>query len=223
MTKAAKPATKVAAKPKPGPKAKPTAKGDAKAKNAPKVKDVAKAKGTAKIKGVAKTKAEASKQVKGKKSVTKPAVGKQIKSAKQAKQKSLKAKKSVSKGVWTKRARKVRTSVHFHRPYVKHLPRNPKYTRKSVPTKPKLDEFSIIKNPLTTESAMKKIEDQNTLVFIVDKKANKPQVKTAIKELYKISVDNVNTMIRPDGQKKAYIRLASDYDALDVANKIGII
>ena len=28
---------------------------------------------------------------------------------------------------------------------------------------------------------------------------------------------------RPDGQKKAYVRLAPDYDALDVASKIGII
>ncbi len=28
---------------------------------------------------------------------------------------------------------------------------------------------------------------------------------------------------RPDGTKKAYVRLTSDYDALDVANKIGII
>lgn len=28
---------------------------------------------------------------------------------------------------------------------------------------------------------------------------------------------------RPDGQKKAYVRLARDYDALDIANKIGII
>lgn len=27
----------------------------------------------------------------------------------------------------------------------------------------------------------------------------------------------------PDGLKKAYVRLAPDYDALDVANKIGII
>ena len=26
--------------------------------------------------------------------------------------------------------------------------------------------------------------------------------------------------IRPDGQKKAYVRLAPDYDALDVANKV---
>ncbi len=28
---------------------------------------------------------------------------------------------------------------------------------------------------------------------------------------------------RPDGQKKAYVRLTADYDALDVANKIGVI
>ena len=28
---------------------------------------------------------------------------------------------------------------------------------------------------------------------------------------------------RPDGNKKAYVRLTADYDALDIANKIGII
>merc|ERR1712178_593207 len=77
--------------------------------------------------------------------------------------------------------------------------------------------------PLTTESAMKKIEDNNTLVFIVDKRSNKPQIKYAVKKLYDIDVSKVNTLIRPDGEKKAYVRLAPDYDALDVANKIGII
>lgn len=30
-------------------------------------------------------------------------------------------------------------------------------------------------------------------------------------------------IFRPDGTKKAYVRLTPDYDALDVANKIGII
>ena len=30
-------------------------------------------------------------------------------------------------------------------------------------------------------------------------------------------------LLRPDGLKKAYVRLTTDYDALDVANKIGII
>ena len=53
--------------------------------------------------------------------------------------------------------------------------------------------------------------------------ANKHQVKAAVKKLYDINVSKVNTLVRPDGQKKAYVRLAPDYDALDVANKIGII
>ena len=69
---------------------------------------------------------------------------------------------------------------------------------------------------------MKKIEDNNTLVFIVDIKANKHQIKQAVKKLYDIDVAKVNTLIRPDGEK-ANVLLAPDYDALDVANKIGII
>uniref|UniRef100_A0A8I5TEM6 Uncharacterized protein n=1 Tax=Pongo abelii TaxID=9601 RepID=A0A8I5TEM6_PONAB len=70
---------------------------------------------------------------------------------------------------------------------------------------------------------MKKTEDNNTLVFIVDVKANKHQIKQAVKKLYDIDVAKVNTLIRPDGEKKAYVPLAPDCDALDVANKIGII
>uniref|UniRef100_A0A8C9A1X3 60S ribosomal protein L23a n=1 Tax=Prolemur simus TaxID=1328070 RepID=A0A8C9A1X3_PROSS len=70
---------------------------------------------------------------------------------------------------------------------------------------------------------MKKIEDSNTPVFIVDVKANKHQIKQAVRKLYDTDVAKVNTLISPDGEKKAYVRLAPDYDALDVANKIGII
>ncbi len=60
----------------------------------------------------------------------------------------------------------------------------------------RLDHFKIMKFPLTTESAMKKIEDNNTLVFIVDKRANKPQIKYAVKKMYDIDVSKVNTLIR---------------------------
>eukprot|EP00091_Calanus_sinicus_P002491 TRINITY_DN1253_c0_g1_i2.p1 TRINITY_DN1253_c0_g1~~TRINITY_DN1253_c0_g1_i2.p1 ORF type:complete len:148 (-),score=27.74 TRINITY_DN1253_c0_g1_i2:81-524(-) len=77
--------------------------------------------------------------------------------------------------------------------------------------------------PPYTESAMKKIEDNNTLVFICDIKSNKHQIKSAVKKLYDINISKVNTLVRPTGDKKAYVRLAPDYDALDVANKIGII
>jgi large subunit ribosomal protein L23Ae len=55
----------------------------------------------------------------------------------------------------------------------------------------------------------------------LDVKANKHQIKQAVK-LYDIDVAKVNTLIRPD-EEKAYVRLAPDYDALDVANKTGII
>ncbi|CAB3998996.1 60S ribosomal L23a [Paramuricea clavata] len=134
-----------------------------------------------------------------------------------------KARKAVMKGVKSTAKRKVRTSVQFHLPKTLKLPRQPKYPRVSIPRTNKLDQFAIIKHPLTTESAMKKIEDNNTLVFIVDVRANKPKIKGAVKKLYDVDVAKVNTLIRPDGNKKAYVRLAPDYDALDIANKIGII
>ncbi|KAL0132355.1 hypothetical protein PUN28_000261 [Cardiocondyla obscurior] len=138
-------------------------------------------------------------------------------------QKALKAQKKILKGVHGSRVRKIRTSVHFHRPKTFRPPRNPKYPRKSVANRNRMDAFNIIKFPLTTEAAMKKIEDNNTLVFIVHTRANKYHIKASIKKLYDVDVAKVNTLIRPDGKKKAYVRLTRDYDALDVANKIGII
>merc|ERR1711973_90185 len=143
--------------------------------------------------------------------------------AKVATTKALSAQRKVIKGINGTRTRKVRTSVQFRRPKTFRPPRNPKYPRLSAPKRSKMDAYNIIKHPLTTESAMKKIEDNNTLVFIVHTKANKHQIRTSVKKPYDIDVAKVNTLNRPDGQKKAYVRLAPDYDALDVANKIGII
>uniref|UniRef100_UPI00358E1D1F large ribosomal subunit protein uL23 n=1 Tax=Myxine glutinosa TaxID=7769 RepID=UPI00358E1D1F len=141
----------------------------------------------------------------------------------EAKSKALKAKKAVLKGVHSHRKKKVRVSPSFHRPKTLRLRRQPKFPRRSAPRRNKLDHYAIVKYPLTTEAAMKKIEDNNTLVFIVDVKSNKHQIKLAVKKLYNIGVMKVNTLIRPDGEKKAYVRLTPDFDALDVANKIGII
>ncbi|ELW67203.1 Inositol polyphosphate multikinase [Tupaia chinensis] len=56
-----------------------------------------------------------------------------------------------------------------------------------------------------------------------DKVANKHQIKQAVKKLCNIDVAKASTLIRPDAEKKAYVQLAPDYDALDVANKLGII
>jgi len=198
--KAAKPAAK---KPAAKGAAKPAAKGAAKPAAKPKAaaKPAAKAAATKGLKKVAAGK------------VTK---GKSV-------HKALSAQRKVIKGINGTRTRKIRTSVQFRRPKTFRPPRNPKYPRQSAPTRSKMDAYNIIKHPLTTESAMKKIEDNNTLVFIVHTRCNKHQIRTSVKKLYDIDVAKVNTLNRPDGQKKAYVRLAPDYDALDVANKIGII
>jgi len=95
-----------------------------------------------------------------------------------------------------KKSVKKRYTTAFHRPKTLRLLRNPKYSRKSVPKVNPLDQFSILKYPLTTESAMKKIEDNNTLVFIVDVRANKRQITDAVRKMYEIKTAKVNTLIR---------------------------
>lgn len=133
------------------------------------------------------------------------------------------AKKAALKGTNAKKALKVRTSTTFHRPETLKLSRSPKYARKSVPHYQRLDAYKIIVSPIATETAIKKVEDGNILVFQVDLKANKHQIKSAVKELYDVDVLYVNTLVRPNGTKKAYIRLTADHDALDIANRIGYI
>eukprot|EP00069_Balaena_mysticetus_P013191 bmy_08096T0 len=123
----------------------------------------------------------------------------------EAKAKALKAKKAVFKGIHSHKKKKIRTSPTFRWPKTPRLRRQPKYPWKGTPRRNKLDHYAVIKFPLTTESAMKKIEDNNTLVFIVDVKANKHQIKQAVKELYDIDMAKVNTLIKPNGEKKAYV------------------
>lgn len=111
--------------------------------------------------------------------------------------KALTARKAVVKGEYSKVARKIRTSPTFRLPKTLKLARSPKYVRRAVHKRAdKMDEFSIIKFPLNTEAAMRVIENHNTLVFICDVRATKPQIKAAVKKLYDVEVIRVNTLIR---------------------------
>jgi len=113
-------------------------------------------------------------------------------------------------------------SIFFRRPKTRRYPKQPMYPRHSTPRQ-KSNYFSVIKYPLTTESAMQKIEEHNTLVFIVDLRSNKRKIKHAVRKMYDIKAAKVNTLITPDGRKKAYVKLVPEHDALDIANKIGIL
>src|SRR5574340_628349 len=82
---------------------------------------------------------------------------------------ALKTAKAVKSGpTFKKKAKKIRTSVTFHRPKTLKKDRNPKYPRISVTPRNKLDQYQILKYPLTTESAMKKIVFFQAVVGIRD-------------------------------------------------------
>lgn len=81
----------------------------------------------------------------------------------------------------------------------------------------------IIKYPLSNEKAIRLMESDNKLVFVVDLKANKSQVKEAIERLYSVKVVSVNTHIVRDGTKRAYVKFSMDTPAIDVATELGLL
>merc|ERR1712087_382657 len=101
---------------------------------------------------------------------------------------------ALAQGTKSTKTTKIHFKTKFHRPKTLRLLRNGKYSRRSTPRENKLDEYQILKYPLTTESAMKKIEDNNTLVFIVDTRANKRQITEAVLRMYEIKTAKVNTL-----------------------------
>lgn len=135
-----------------------------------------------------------------------------------------KAAKSSKKGA-IRRKYHVRSKLRFFRPSTLRVASNPKYARSTSALKmpSKFDKFSVLVNPLNTEKANKVMTERNTLVFLVHPRANKIQIKKAFNEIYQIKPKSVNTLVRPDGKKKAYIRLRQEDDAVGVASKMGII
>ncbi|MDI9645215.1 MAG: 50S ribosomal protein L23 [Archaeoglobales archaeon] len=79
----------------------------------------------------------------------------------------------------------------------------------------------LIKCFLITEKSVAELE-KNVITAVVDRKANKNKIKKEIEKLFGVEVESVNTLITPKGEKKAYIRLKSEYSAADLLSKLGV-
>ena len=93
--------------------------------------------------------------------------------------------------------------------------------------------YTVIRRPLITEKGLTVKETENTLVFEVDSKASKSEVKQAVETLFKVKVAGVRTSnilgkerrrgkfsgFRPDW-KKAYVRLKSGEKMPDYVNNL---
>ncbi len=86
-----------------------------------------------------------------------------------------------------------------------------------------MDVNDVIFYPLMTESASVMVEKDNKLLFVVNLKAGKCDIKKAVEELYEVKVSKVNLLITPQGVKKAFVKLTPEFKASDVAIKLGIL
>ena len=64
-----------------------------------------------------------------------------------------------------------------------------------------ISSYDIIKSLLRTEKSTM-YEPQGKYLFLVDKSANKIQIKRAVEEIYKVKVKNVNTFISRGKMKR---------------------
>lgn len=86
-----------------------------------------------------------------------------------------------------------------------------------------MDPFTIIKYPLSTEKSIRLMESENKLIFVVDVRAKKPEIKKAVEQAFKAKVIKVNTFIAPKGEKRAYVQFAKDTPAIDIATNMGLM
>lgn len=85
-----------------------------------------------------------------------------------------------------------------------------------------MEPLKIIKYPLATEKSIRLMEAENKLIFVVDSKANSNDVKKAVEEVFKVKVDKVNTHILR-GKKRAYVKFAKEFPAIDIATNLGLM
>jgi len=85
-----------------------------------------------------------------------------------------------------------------------------------------MDPYSIIIQPHLTEKSMNAIDQNNELTFKVTRTARKVEIKNAFEDLYAVKVERVNTQTTSKGEKIAYIKLAAEHSAEDIAVKMGV-
>jgi large subunit ribosomal protein L23 len=64
----------------------------------------------------------------------------------------------------------------------------------------------VLIKPILSEKINKQTEKFNRYAFVVDKKANKLEIKKAVEEFYGVQVANVNTTVIPSKAKSRYTK-----------------
>lgn len=85
------------------------------------------------------------------------------------------------------------------------------------------DPHKVLLHPQMSEKAVKLIESENKLTFIVARDATRVDVKRAVEMLFEVKVEDVRIEVLPDGRKRAYVKLAPEFMADEIATKLGVL
>lgn len=80
----------------------------------------------------------------------------------------------------------------------------------------------MILKPITTEKIVKMIDMDNTLVFEVEMKNRRNEIKKEVEKVFGVKVEKVRTSIR-ENKKFAYVKLKKENPAIDIATGLGMI
>ena len=83
--------------------------------------------------------------------------------------------------------------------------------------------MAVIKHPLATEKSIRLMESENKLIFVVDRRATKAEIKKAVEEMFKAKVKEVNTFVSTKGEKRAYVKFSLETPAIDIATNLGLM
>lgn len=86
-----------------------------------------------------------------------------------------------------------------------------------------METHRVIKYPLSTEKAVRAMQAENKLLFVVDGKATKTDIRNAVEKAFNVKVVAVNTLFDRDGEKRAYVQLSPEHPAIDVTTKLGLM
>jgi large subunit ribosomal protein L23 len=64
----------------------------------------------------------------------------------------------------------------------------------------------VLIRPVLTEKVNKQMDKNRTYTFVVDRKANKLEIKKAVEEFYGVTVTGVNTLVQPAKAKSRYTK-----------------
>lgn len=85
------------------------------------------------------------------------------------------------------------------------------------------DPWKVLMYPQLAEKSMNMVEMENKLVFIVNPKATKKQIREAVTKNFDVRVIGIQTMVTMKNRKKAFIKLHPDDSAADIASRMGML